>query len=280
METQINAGVPLVECKANSSQDGGRKDFLPSLSELSIKYKIIVSACFALAFGSLFFLGLFYSENVALVISLPVSAILVVMLAMLLIFSPTSACVLCLMFPSMTTRPGKAILYSFITTLLIAGPIANITHNMDSTADSLICFGEQSVNQSRDFSRFVFETAQENLANLKQSFSTLNSFGKTIEGAVSEIENAFESAASGIQSAAGEITEAMEQCRQNFDATNCQRSLDEIQNKCKDSIAGRKKRSPGFGDFVANIGKEIEEGAKSVASQIKTGAKDIGKDIA
>lgn len=97
-----------------------------------------------------------------------VGLVVTVAVSMLLIFCYASRCVLSLVVPSLGTKQGKTILITILAAQLMAGPLGNLTYNLEQTSHSLACFSKMTANQTQD----IKEAIKTSVDNFTQNFAS------------------------------------------------------------------------------------------------------------
>ncbi|XP_071942429.1 DC-STAMP domain-containing protein 2-like [Antedon mediterranea] len=118
-----------------------------------------ITGCFMVyIFYYIFVFGKDYEPYFALAVTTVMGGVMSFGMA----FSKDVRCIVLLTVPQLFSSKGRSILMAYGFLLVMAGPMANLTENMDIASQSQLCSGQLAANQTRE----LFEMATAPLAGL------------------------------------------------------------------------------------------------------------------
>lgn len=161
--------------------------------------KGIIGAIVGILSGVCLFLILAYGYSIAVDIAGYVSLCLTLFFCLGLALSIHCRCVALLMLPSIATGRGRAILLTIIVSILLSGPVMNISKNASEVSTSMACSMDVVYNQSKDLKEQLQEPINQATEQIEENTAALRSLGNAIEKAFGPISSALNAIQSGAQ---------------------------------------------------------------------------------
>ena len=223
----------------------------------------------SLMVGSLIFLELYFRHEIEDWVAGLIGAVVALGMSILLSLSISARCVVSLLLPSLGTKMGKSLLVTLLTSMLLAGPAANLSYNFKQTTRSLICFGEAAFNQTSAASERYKESMREMSGQLGDSLSQYVQVADSVQQVVDEVDATLKQTSDALYSVLNGLNKEMNQCRSTMGSINgdCHRKMASLKSECIGLIKGRRKKR----DWLSDLGR--------VGGQAVDKLKEIGSDV-
>ncbi|XP_060080961.1 LOW QUALITY PROTEIN: DC-STAMP domain-containing protein 2-like [Ylistrum balloti] len=157
-------------------------------------------------------------------------------------------CIGLLMVPSLASARGRALLLTIIISILLSGPIQNISNNAKEVSAAMACSMGVIYNQSESLKNQLQEPINQAADQIEENTKGLRDIGNAIESAFGPIASAINAIDSGAQDAKAVLNAASVECKRLFtDAyTSCVSEISNAKTKCVSTLGSlglkRKRR--------------------------------------
>ena len=171
-----------------------------------------------------------------------------ILLTSISIFSARTRCSMVLMIPSILTKRGRGFIFTFITGLLVDGPIDTIGRNLQEVIRSFTCMYDQAKSLGDNFLK-QFDVTFKVFAELMQTVSTMvTQFKHTIE---EQAENATKQARDKLKAAKEDIDQKVKDLKSKLD--RLRPIIDSPGNICDEGVSA----VAGVGETIVDAGKTV-----------------------
>ncbi|OWF55803.1 DC-STAMP domain-containing protein 2-like [Mizuhopecten yessoensis] len=157
-------------------------------------------------------------------------------------------CIGLLMLPSLATARGRALLLTIIVSILLSGPIQNISNNAKEVSAAMACSMSVIYNQSDSLKTQLQEPINQAADQIEENTKGLRDIGNAIETAFGPISSAINAIDSGAQDAKAALNAASVECKRLFSGayTSCVTEINNAKTKCVSTLGSlglnRKRR--------------------------------------
>lgn len=207
--------------------------------------------------GAVIFLELHYRHDFKDWVAATIGGSIALIVSILLAFSQATRCIVSLLVPTLGTRLGKSWLVALLTSMLLAGPAANLNYNFKQTTQSLLCFGEAAFNQTTVASERYKESMKEMTGQVGNSLAHYVQLADSVQQAINAIDVQLKQTSESFNSTLDNVKAEMDRCRVTMASVNggCQKTMDSLKSECIHAITSsgllrRKKR-----DWLSDVSK-------------------------
>lgn len=188
--------------------------------------------------GTGLFLLLAYGFKIPLDISGYISLGVTFFMCLGLALSVHCRCVGLLMLPSLASARGRALLLTIVISVLLSGPIQNISNNAKEVSTAMACSMSVIYNQSESLKTQLQEPINQAADQIEENTKGLRAIGNAIESAFGPIASAINAIDSGAQDARAALNAASMECKRLFsDAyTSCVTEISNAKTKCVSTL--------------------------------------------
>ncbi|XP_061178218.1 DC-STAMP domain-containing protein 2-like [Saccostrea echinata] len=181
---------------------------------------------------------LWYFYGIAFFLSVYIAGPITVVLLIAMSLSVACRCIVCILVPEILGKYGRWVLYTLLLAVLVSGPVANISTNMERMSNSMGCSAEMIKNQTRDLKQQFLDPFNSIKNQMVQIEEKVRQYAGYIEVAMKPITDAIKATASGLSSAANYLKKAADECKSMFNSaySSCTKFFNNAYKKCKSTI--------------------------------------------
>lgn len=181
------------------------------------RMKAVFGVFSGIMIGGLIYVLLVYSFDYSHLVAGIMVALITILMCVALALWSACRCVMALVFPNFFTSKGRGVMMSIILSLLLSGPIQNITDNSRETGSSMACIAEVVANQTKVLRNQLAEPMIQMAEYAAKNKKKLAEAQKDITNVIDAFMNNYRSVEKAMQDAKDQMNGIYQVCCDSMD---------------------------------------------------------------